>query len=91
MLPHGDHVEARIILHVFLDVEHLVLDLLTIALPGFGLGFMCLSASRHMWGGEGNQERIPFTGILLFLLEKLTQELVNREKMYKSLKFFHSW
>ena len=40
----------------------------TILLPGLGMGFLCTSLSRHMWGGQGNQTRIAVTSIIFFLL-----------------------
>ncbi len=44
------------------------LDIWAIMLPGLGLGVCCLSVSRHMWGGAGDQDRIPVTAIIIFLL-----------------------
>ncbi len=44
----------------------------TVMLPGLGLGFLCISLSRHMWGGEGNRPRVAVTGIVFFLLVFVT-------------------
>jgi hypothetical protein len=35
-------------------------------LPGIGLSLMCVSFSRHLWGGLASQIRIPVTGFVLF-------------------------
>jgi hypothetical protein len=35
-------------------------------LPGIGLSLMCVSFSRHLWGGLASQMRIPVTGFVLF-------------------------
>lgn len=37
-------------------------------LPGVGLGLLCSSLSRHLWGGEANRIRVAVTAVLLFLL-----------------------
>lgn len=34
--------------------------------PGVGLSLLCVSLSRHLWGGLGSQLRIPVTGFVLF-------------------------
>jgi len=36
--------------------------------PGIGLGLLCASLARHLWGsGPGNSPRVVATGLLLFL------------------------
>lgn len=36
-------------------------------LPGVGLGLLCTSVARHLWGGHGSRPRVVATGLLLFL------------------------
>ena len=40
----------------------------TVLLPGFALGMLCTTLSRHTWGGKGNQVRIPATALFMELL-----------------------
>lgn len=40
----------------------------TVMAPGLGLGFLCLGVARHLWGGRGNQARVPATGFVLLVL-----------------------
>jgi hypothetical protein len=44
----------------------LSLGILQGLLPGIGLSLMCVSFSRHLWGGEASQLRVPVTGFVLF-------------------------
>ena len=41
---------------------------LVIVLPGLGLGLLCTSLGRHLWGGQGNRTRVVLTGLILFLI-----------------------
>jgi uncharacterized ubiquitin-like protein YukD len=39
----------------------------TVVMPGIGLGLLCISLARHMWGGQGMRLRILLTGLGLYL------------------------
>lgn len=41
-------------------------SILSVVLPGAGLGLQCCNFSRHAWGGSGSHPRVAFTGLLLF-------------------------
>jgi hypothetical protein len=43
-------------------------NLLTVIVPGLGMGFLCISLSRHMWGGQGSQARVALTAVIFYLL-----------------------
>lgn len=40
----------------------------TVMPPGLGLGFLCISLSRHMWGGQGSQARVAVVGMMVYLM-----------------------
>ncbi len=40
----------------------------TVMAPGMGLGFLSISLSRHMWGGQGSRARVAMVGLMVYLL-----------------------
>ena len=40
----------------------------TVMPPGLGLGFLCISTSRHMWGGQGSKARVAVVGMMVYLM-----------------------
>jgi uncharacterized ubiquitin-like protein YukD len=39
----------------------------TVVMPGIGMGLLCVSLARHMWGGQGTRLRVLLTGLGLYL------------------------